>query len=233
MCRVHSLYVSPSAPPTPHRPLLVRSYHDSLKTQHTSRPPDPSAIRMTLTDCSQSRHNPPCLLRQHPTHDEARCETPDSRSELATRTSWPLTSRPPTSLDTSTTSHCCLPSRTGPTTSTSLTLTSTSPHMCRVHSLHISPSAPPTPHRPLLAPNPPLPTAHKTHPPVPTSTHLPQITYKLFSNVKQQTQERVKSHSTLSPATLSHVLPTHSASRESLHRHHATPVCGRDIVSPG
>ncbi|KFG29428.1 hypothetical protein TGFOU_407830, partial [Toxoplasma gondii FOU] len=54
--RVHSLHVSSSSPPTPHRPPLMQTKPDPLETQRNSRPPDPSVVRRALTDCSQRKN---------------------------------------------------------------------------------------------------------------------------------------------------------------------------------
>ncbi|EPR61276.1 hypothetical protein TGGT1_280070B, partial [Toxoplasma gondii GT1] len=120
--------------------------------------------------------------------------TPDSPSEPVDQSSWPLRPRPPTSSDTSNTSHRCLPSRSrvpappvadattspqtafaarptsGPPTSTYLTTTSAFTPMCRVHSLHVSSTSPPTPHRPpLMQTKPdPLETQRNSRPPDPS-----------------------------------------------------------------
>ncbi|EPT29820.1 hypothetical protein TGME49_280070 [Toxoplasma gondii ME49] len=163
MCRVHLLHVSSSSPPTPHRPPLMQTKPDPLETQRNSRPPDPSPPKRE----NQSHHDPRRRLQRHPTQDDAPRVTPDSPSEPVDQSSWPLRPRPPTSSDTSNTSHRCLP---GPPTSTYLTTTSAFTPMCRVHSLHVSSTSPPTPHRPpLMQTKPdPLETQRNSRPPDPS-----------------------------------------------------------------
>ncbi|EPR61275.1 hypothetical protein TGGT1_280070A, partial [Toxoplasma gondii GT1] len=174
----------------------ARERRQTVRRTCTRRPtihatPEPSRQNAN----NQSHHDPRRRLQRHPTQDDAPRVTPDSPSEPVDQSSWPLRPRPPTSSDTSNTSHRCLPSRSrvpappvadattspqtafaarptsGPPTSTYLTTTSAFTPMCRVHSLHVSSSSsPPTPHRPpLMQTKPdPLETQRNSRPPDPS-----------------------------------------------------------------